>query len=75
MTSIKRAPPSHTGPLTNREIEVLRLLATGASNREMADQLVIALGTVKKHMNNICVKLRASNRVQAIARAQALRLL
>jgi LuxR family maltose regulon positive regulatory protein len=57
-------------PLSVRELEVLQLLAGGASNREIADQLVVSLGTVKKHLNNIFLKLGAHNRTQAVATAR-----
>ncbi|HEU5099238.1 MAG TPA: protein kinase [Roseiflexaceae bacterium] len=62
-------------PLSERELEVLRLLATGRSNREIAQQLVVALGTVKRHTNNLYGKLAVGSRTQAIAKARALRLL
>lgn len=56
--------------LTRREEEVLKLLAQGASNQEIARQLVVSLATVKKHVANILVKLGAENRTQAVARAR-----
>jgi len=62
-------------PLTTRELEVLRLLADGASNDEIAQRLIISLGTVKKHIANIFGKLAAQSRTQAVARARALKLL
>jgi LuxR family maltose regulon positive regulatory protein len=62
-------------PLTRREREVLQLLAAGASNREIARRLVLSLGTVKKHVSNICSKLDVQSRTQAIARARILHLL
>ncbi|HEX9118130.1 MAG TPA: LuxR C-terminal-related transcriptional regulator [Anaerolineae bacterium] len=62
-------------PLSDREREVLRLIARGASNREIADQLVITLGTVKSHINHILGKLGARNRTEAVARARAFGLL
>jgi len=62
-------------PLTEREREVLQLLAAGASNREIARRLVLSIGTVKKHVSNICGKLDAQSRTQAIARARTLHLL
>jgi ATP/maltotriose-dependent transcriptional regulator MalT len=62
-------------PLTQREQEVLCLLAEGASNQEIARQLVVSLATAKKHVASILSKLGAENRTQAIARARALSLL
>jgi LuxR family transcriptional regulator, maltose regulon positive regulatory protein len=62
-------------PLTARELEILRLVATGASNQAIADQLVISLGTVKGHLNHILSKLEAHNRTEAVARARQLGLL
>jgi LuxR family maltose regulon positive regulatory protein len=62
-------------PLTEREREVLGLLATGASNEEIASQLVIAISTAKRHVSNILAKLSVSNRSQAVARSRALGLL
>jgi len=61
--------------LTERELEVLHLIAAGASNEEIAEQLVIAIGTVKRHVSNIFGKLMVSNRTQAMARARAIGLL
>ncbi len=52
-------------PLSDREREVLVLLAQGGSNREIADRLVISEGTVKNHVSNILGKLQAENRTQA----------
>jgi DNA-binding NarL/FixJ family response regulator len=51
--------------LSQREVDVLRLLAQGASNREIAEQLVLAEGTVKNYVSNILMKLHAANRTQA----------
>jgi ATP/maltotriose-dependent transcriptional regulator MalT len=62
-------------PLTLRELEVLHLLAEGASNQEIANQLVVSLATAKKHVASILSKLGAENRTQAIARARSLSLL
>jgi LuxR family maltose regulon positive regulatory protein len=67
--------PPLLDPLTERELEVLRLLAEGASNAAIAAALVVAVGTVKKHVYNICAKLGTQNRTQAVARARALHLL
>ena len=57
-------------PLSERELEVLHLLAAGASNEEIAEHLVIAVGTAKRHVSNILAKLAVSNRTQAVARAR-----
>jgi LuxR family maltose regulon positive regulatory protein len=61
--------------LTTREREVLRLLMDGASNREIAHQLVLSINTVKKHVLNICGKLGVQSRTQAIAKARTLNFL
>ena len=61
--------------LSEREIEVLLLVADGASNREIAEQLFISIGTVKKHINNMFLKLDAHSRTQATAIARDLNLL
>jgi LuxR family maltose regulon positive regulatory protein len=62
-------------PLSERELEVLHLVARGDSNQEIAEVLVIALDTVKRHVTHIFEKLGVNNRVQAVARARALGLL
>lgn len=62
-------------PLSTREQEVLRLLRDGASNREIAQQLVLSVNTVKKHVLNLCGKLGVQSRTQAIAKARTLHLL
>ena len=67
--------PAHGASLTHREQEVLRLLATGASNQEIAQTLVISLATVKKHVSNLLGKLGATSRTQAIAQTRLLSLL
>jgi predicted ATPase/DNA-binding NarL/FixJ family response regulator len=61
--------------LTERELEVLRLVADGFSNRDIAEQLVLTVSTVKWHLNEIYSKLHVSSRTQAIRRAQELNLL
>lgn len=61
--------------LTEREVEVLRLLASGFSNNAIADRLYLAIGTVKKHTHSIYSKLSVASRTQAIQRARELDLL
>jgi LuxR family maltose regulon positive regulatory protein len=62
-------------PLSERELQVLRLLSAGKSNQEIADRLVLATGTVKRHLYNIYGKLNVSSRTQCAARARELGLL
>jgi LuxR family maltose regulon positive regulatory protein len=62
-------------PLTERELEILTLVAEGAGNQAIADQLVISLGTVKGHLNHILSKLNARNRTEAAALGRELGLL
>jgi LuxR family maltose regulon positive regulatory protein len=62
-------------PLSARELEVLRLLAGGATNRAIAKQLVVSLDTIKRHVSNLFSKLEVANRTQAVARARELGLL
>ena len=76
-TNIPGTVPDQSGliePLSERELEVLRLVASGLSNREIASQLILSLGTVKTHIHNIYGKLGVRNRVEAIARARTLTL-
>lgn len=70
------APPPDaepTGPygLTSRQFDVLRMLASGGSNKEIARAMGISPGTVKNHLNAIFAKMGATNRVQAVMMAQA----
>ncbi|HEU5376982.1 MAG TPA: helix-turn-helix transcriptional regulator [Ktedonobacteraceae bacterium] len=62
-------------PLSLRELEILRYISSGFSNREIAQRCCIAEGTVKRHVNNIYVKLNVGSRTQAVALAQSLNLL
>jgi len=57
--------PLSTDPLTEREVEVLRLVARGLSNRQIADALVISEATVRTHVGNILSKLQLASRTQA----------
>jgi LuxR family maltose regulon positive regulatory protein len=71
------APPAQplVEPLSERELEVLRLVADGLSNREIAELLVISVGTVKTHAHHIYGKLDVRGRTQAVARARELDLI
>jgi DNA-binding CsgD family transcriptional regulator len=68
-------PTNLVEPLTLRETELLQLLAAGYSNREIAQTLVLSVGTVKWHLINIYGKLGVQRRTQAVARGRALGLL
>ena len=68
-------PSTLIEPLTGRELDVLRLLAEGYSNHEIAARMVVSLNTVKKHTSNLYGKLNVTSRTQAIARARDLDLL
>lgn len=63
--AVVRKPPLELTELTPREIDVLRLIATGASNREIAQKLYISEGTVKNHVTNILSRLNLRDRTQA----------
>jgi LuxR family maltose regulon positive regulatory protein len=62
-------------PLSERELEILQLIAEGLTNPEIAAQLYLSLNTVKAHTRNIYGKLGVHNRTQAVSRARALGLL
>jgi ATP/maltotriose-dependent transcriptional regulator MalT len=63
------------GPLSPRELEVLGLVARGLSNAEIATELFISEGTVKRHLTNIYLKLEVRSRLHAINKAVAMRIL
>lgn len=69
------APERLVEPLSERELEVLGLLASGKTNSEVARDLFVSVGTVKSHTGNIYRKLDARNRAEAVARARENRLL
>ncbi len=71
----RSAVPGLVEPLTARELEVLVLLATGTANQRIAEQLVVTLDTVKKHVSRVLDKLGAANRTEAVARARELGLI
>ena len=58
--------------MSDRELEILKLLAAGLSNKQIAERLIISLNTAQWHIKNIYHKLGAHRRTQAVARAQAL---
>ena len=68
-------PQPLVDPLSERELEVLELVAAGLTNREIAHRLFITVGTVKRHINNIYGKLEARHRAEAVAHARDLGLL
>ena len=67
---LSTSPLSAEDNLTRREIEILKLVAGGASNKEIAELLVITEGTVKNHISNILGKLDAKDRLQAAVKAR-----
>jgi LuxR family maltose regulon positive regulatory protein len=69
----KTSPAEHlVEPLSQRELEVLHIIALGKTNQEIAQQLIISPGTVKAHSANIYRKLDVANRTEAVARARQL---
>ncbi len=84
-TGVSRNPPKTTEvprqqnaliePLSARELEVLRCIAEGYSNQEIADRFVLSPLTVKRHISNIYAKLEAKSRTQAVSLARALKLI
>lgn len=71
-----QAPPDPTiQPLSSRELDVLRHLAAGRTNRDIANEMVLSLNTIKAHTRRLYAKLDVSNRTQAVARARDLHLL
>ncbi len=70
---LSTASTEHYEPLSKREVEVLQLVAEGLSNREIAERLVITVGTVKKHLEHIYGKVDAHSRTGAVARGRILK--
>jgi LuxR family maltose regulon positive regulatory protein len=73
--SVEASGPALVEPLSQRELEVLHLIALGWTNKEVARQLVVAPGTVKAHTSSIYRKLDVANRTEAVARARQLGIL
>src|SRR5215213_5352359 len=74
-TRVPHAAAYETEPLTRRELEVLGLMKLGRTNRQIAEDLVISLGTAKNHVEHIIAKLEVSDRTQAVVRALELGIL
>ena len=75
-TTPKRTQPSKpTEILSARELEILQLMATGATSKEIANELILSVGTVKKHIINIYTKLDVHKRTMAVTKAQELGLI
>ena len=79
MAEFSRLPRIHPvqttpiqSPLSDREKQILKMVALGASNKEIAEELVIAEGTVKNHLSNIFDKLEARDRMQAVVKSKEL---
>ena len=70
-----RANAGLVEPLTDRELEVLQLIAEGLTNQQIAEELVISVGTAKWYTGQIYGKLTVSNRTQAVARARELNII
>jgi len=78
MTALESGRAARKRPavdLSERESEIMRLVAEGLSNREIAERLCLAVGTVKKHVYNIYAKLDVRKRTQAVAKAREMDLL
>ena len=73
--SVQSAAMSLVEPLTAREVEILRLIAAGMRNQEIADRLFISLHTVKRHIANAYAKLGVTHRTEAVARGKEMKLL
>ncbi|MEM7129612.1 MAG: LuxR C-terminal-related transcriptional regulator [Chloroflexota bacterium] len=72
---LKEAPHPQIQPLSQRELEILDLVAAGRSNQAIADELVVTVNTIKTHLRRIYDKLNVSSRTQAVAQARAFSLL
>ena len=71
LNALPATVPAYPGGLTEREVEVLRLLAQGKTNREIADELVLSQRTVQRHIANIYAKIDVRNRAEATTFALA----
>jgi LuxR family maltose regulon positive regulatory protein len=73
--SVALPAPEMIESLTDRKLAVLRLIATGLSNKEIAQRLIVSIHSVRNHTANIFGKLQVENQVQAVERAHTLALL
>ena len=73
--AVESAAADQIEKLSERELEVLRLIAVGLSNREIAEQLFLSPGTIKTHVHHIYGKLGVSNRTQAVVHAREVKLI
>ena len=71
---LRRLVKLDLAPLSEREVQILRLLSLGLSNQAVADQLYISLATVKTHIRHIFEKLGVENRIEALNKAKELHL-
>ncbi len=69
LVSTAPEPPDYPSGLSQREVEVLRLVALGNSNREIGEELVISEGTARRHVSNIYQKIGVNNRSEATSYA------
>ena len=74
LASFAKGQASLAEPLSDRELEVLKLVTAGMSNREIAEKLIISTGTAKTHVHNLCGKLGVRNRTEAAMKGKELRL-
>ena len=75
ISTAEAGQPPLVEPLSQRELEVLQLIAKGLTNREIADQLYLSLNTIKVHARNIYGKLGVKNRTQAVAKGKSMGIL
>jgi ATP/maltotriose-dependent transcriptional regulator MalT len=75
MDVFEPAPPTVEAPLSDREREVVSLIAAGSTNREIAEQLYLSPHTVKEYTSGLYRKLGVRNRAEAVKRAQSLGLI
>ena len=75
LVPLKESSPAQNIQLNKREYEILQLIAQGRTNQQIADELFLALPTVKTHVSNLYSKLEVKSRTQAVLKAQVLKLI